>query len=184
MPSLNKFYSLDKIPPDLVVSGGGGPNVNSLFSSQTGLRWGLYAGNSAAAGDGLFAAGLTTSTGQTTAGVNDATHGRGQRYTSAGASGDNAGQRPNAGFVTRQWNPTIRMKFKLGQTNLVRFYFGFTSNTSTEPTGDDELNAKSGVLFYLRSGDTNWQVGRNSGSGATTFADTGIAVDTSMHVSS
>lgn len=180
--TLDKFSTLDKPPNDLTVTGGTGINVKSLFSSQNGgRRWGYYAGNSAGAGDGLLAAGLTGAVSQTTAGVNDNTHGRGQRYSTAGASGDNGGQRPNAGFITRQWNPRIKMKFKLGTTSLTRFYFGFTSNTSTEPTGDDELNAKSGVLFYLKSGGTNWQVGVNSGSGATNFTDTGVAADTSIH---
>ena len=49
-------------------------------------------------------------------------------------------------------------------------------------TGDDPLNALSGVILTARAADTNFQIASNNGSGATVFTDTGIAKDTAVNI--
>jgi len=135
----------------------------------------LYGHNSGSAGEGLLSqltiAGTPINSG-------DYTNGRWVRYTSAGTAGDNAGWRyTGTPYTYRGWNPSYFVKMRTDNTAASRGWFGWMS-TSTEPTGDDFLNALSGVALGWLAGDTNWQIITNDGTGVTSYASTGVAIAT------
>jgi len=58
-------------------------------------------------------------------------------------------------------------------------FIGLTSNTSI-PTGDDELNAKVGILLYKTNGG-NFRIGVNDNVGATQFSSDLATQDANTH---
>jgi hypothetical protein len=58
---------------------------------------------------------------------------------------------------------------------------GLQNNTTGLGQVMTPLNSQNGIFVCLRSTDTNFQIARNDGSGATVFTDRGIANDTSAH---
>ena len=63
----------------------------------------------------------------------------------------------------------------------MRIFFGWKSGI-TDLTGDDPLNAQSGVILCLRAADTSYQIACNDGTGVTTFTNTAIAKNTAVTI--
>jgi len=139
----------------------------TITSSTTGLTGGLLSG-------------LTAVSGHTDAAVIDSSIGRGRKFTTTTTITTNAGWRLNATFTRREYNPVYRALFRLGTTTLQRLYLGFHTS-GVDLTGDDPLNAQTGVMFGCKSGDTNFQILHNDATGVTLFENTGIAIDTNVH---
>lgn len=174
---------------------------DTLTGRQTnnGRKWGLnQCGHGGTAiWDGILGAASTVGTGSVaivgmTSGQLVAADGRFVRYTtntSTPAANEKGGWRVSTALICRAWNPTFFARFRLNQTADTRMWFGITSDLVSDPTGDDALNAKSGVLFGIGvvnntvgTGSTvGWQVMHNDGSGATVNETVGPAADTSVH---
>jgi hypothetical protein len=82
--------------------------------------------------------------------------------------------------------PRFLIKFALPTTTNVRSFIGFhsgivsSSDPNSFPTGDDSLNAKSGIGLYVTNGG-NFRIGYNDGSGATNFTSNLATIDTNVH---
>lgn len=137
----------------------------------------LFPGNSSSISYGLWVGMTATGTQSTQIG----TGGVSRRQTAAGAAGNNAGWRQPIAISRRAFGAEYYCKFSLSHTSTdIRTYFGYCSSGGA-PTGNDYLNALSGIMLYSIDGVTNFRVGKNDGSGATVFVDTGIASDTAVH---
>lgn len=149
---------------------------------SSGRKHGYMVGGSNAGAMGIWHTAIATTT--TPAGVLT-TYADGTttvRTTTAATTGTKAAWRVNYGFTFRGFNPRMKAKFKLSVATLNRIYLGFTTLTASDHTGEDPLNAISGVMLCTRSADTNFQIAHNDGTGVTVFDDTGIAADTGRHV--
>lgn len=144
-------------------------------------KWGIWSASANGGGDGMFSGGMTGI--GSAAFISVYANGRGVSYTSAGASGDNAGFRYGASLVYRGWNPRLVIRFRLGQTTNERSWFGFQTSTGTDPTGDTELNSKTGFYVGHRSTDTNFVIMHNDGSATALYDNvTGSPpIDTNIH---
>jgi hypothetical protein len=114
------------------------------------------------------------------------THGYGTIFaTGTGTANSKAGWVFAGGvpFSITQWNPIFKFKFAIPASANTRLQIGFSSN-ATIPVSDTLLsNTDSGVLVGYRStGDTNFMVFNNDGSGAMVATSTGVAIDTAVHV--
>lgn len=145
----------------------------------------LTMGNNISGGTGHFA-NLTPSTGpgaQTQA--IDTTNGRYQLCISGTTSGNKGGYRNAAATLfNRSFNPRMRFRFKILQSTLARFYFGFLGPTIPELTGDSPLDNISGFIFGVMptTSTTNWTLATNNGAASTTLTDTGTAFNiTGVH---
>ena len=111
---------------------------------------------------------------------NNTTDGFYMEWPSGAANGDNAGYHIPAVLTYRKFNPLLYVRFALpNQSSTTRAYLGFTSSTVI-PAGDDELNAKSGIMMYKTNGG-NFRIGSNDGSGATAFTADLAVVDSNTH---
>jgi hypothetical protein len=129
-------------------------------------------------GHGIVGEGLLTQITNSGALTNSGNYSLGSwcRYTSAGGGTDNAGFRDTAAaFAYRGWNPHFFAKMRIFDKANTRGWFGLFS-VSTEPTGDDWLNAAHGFGLGWLAGATNWFTIHNDGTGATVYTDTGIAL--------
>lgn len=149
------------------------------YQFSLGRKWGTYQAISTSAADGILAS--LTSVGTPAALTTTVADGRGIRFVSGTTTGDNAGLRNASHLTMRGWNPAFRCRFRINQTNIIRAYVGFTSATGLDLSGDDPLNALSGLMLMKRSADTKWQIAANDASGVTTFTNTNIDIDTSIH---
>lgn len=148
--------------------------------SSFGRKWGEFTGGSNAASSGIWNTTMTSTliAGPLTTYTNGTTT---IRATTAATTASLAGWRTNYLYTFRGFNPRMKVKFALGSTTNQNLYIGFQTVT-TASAGDDQLNAKSGVMLYLRAADTTFQIAYNDGTGATVFESTGVAVNTSPHV--
>jgi hypothetical protein len=150
--------------------------MHAASTLPSGLRKsGWFPAASTANGIGLFTGNITNVT--TPAAFNLDVDGFIERYTSTGASGDNAGIRVTLNLVTRAQNPYFWCKFRSTVTTNRRIAIGFMPFTP-DFTGDDPLNAVNGVMLCSRATETNWQIAFNEGVGVTNFEDTGVATTT------
>ena len=149
---------------------------NKAIMCATSQQWGTMNGL-VSAGDGCLATPTVVGTPSNNA---DYADGLFVRYTSAGASGDNAGFRTTFPVTYRGWYPYFEATFRVNQTANSRCWVGW--GDSTEPTGDDAFNAKIGVGCGFRTTDTNFMFFRNEGAGPTSYTDNFfIAKDTAIH---
>jgi parallel beta-helix repeat protein len=164
------------------------PQLLPLPSS--GLKFGAYFANNHAStlGAGMFTSGLSFQGTPTYSNV--LAEGRYQRHDTTTTAATTMGLRLTILYTMRGWNPVLRTKFRVTRgTGAPRIWIGFWTDATTNPTGDDALNTKSGVFLGARSTDTNWVAGSNDSVGATTFTNflpgnTGspIAIDTGIHI--
>jgi hypothetical protein len=115
----------------------------------------------------------------------DATSGTYRRHATGAASGNQAGVRLG-GIMNTSQSPRIRTRFKLSpveaDTTNYRMWWGFTT-LATLPTAasDTDQTGRSAFMLCKRTADTNFFIVHNDGSGAATFVDTGVAIDTNKH---
>lgn len=83
-------------------------------------------------------------------------------------------------IVRMRWKPRIKYRFKVSDITNSRSLMGFVGST-TQPTGDDPLNALNGFMFGKISTSGNWVIIRNDGTQASVVADTGILADINTH---
>lgn len=167
--SLKIFNNAGEIEPSLTI-----PAFESDYPSITGT---LSPGNSSTITTGLWVG--ATATGTQSSQV--LTGGLSRRQAAAGAIGDNAGWRQTLGTSRRAWGSEYYCRFALSHTSTdLRTFFGLCSS-SAAPTGDDWLNALSGIGLSVISTNANFRLGKNDGTGATVFIDTGVATDTAVH---
>lgn len=153
--------------------------INPFPTAGTGatlIRSGMFQARSSVGGDGLWAASLTAI--GTPTDTYDATEGKTVVYATGASSGANAGLRQTSAQYRRDWSSYHCMRVSFSSTANIRVFLGWSSSNA-EVAGEDPLNALHGAGVGKRSADTNWQVIRNDGSGATVFVDTGIPFDTS-----
>ena len=158
------------------------PLVNSTFV-RNGRRFGGYVSAFSVTGYGLTGGAWTadatgTNTFTTFASTNNTI---GRLFTTGTTTGNGAGIDYQILITCRQWDPVYKIRFRQNTTSLCRLFFGWKASTSTLPTGDDPLNATSGIMLCLRSADTNYQIASNDGTGATVFQNTGIAKNTAIN---
>jgi hypothetical protein len=137
-------------------------------------------GAAVSAGTGMFSS-LTQATGHanTFNGV-DSTNGRYFQAITGSTSGTKGGYRfALANFTMRIWNPRTRVRFSTISPTISRAYIGI-GTPNVEPTGDDPLNAQSGVLFGMITTNANYVIMHNDGTGATVIDDTGVPKDTTV----
>jgi hypothetical protein len=151
--------------------------------AMTGRKIGKMDCISATAGEGLLNAGMANHATEAseTSSLSTANGTCGRTRTTAASVGAGAGSRYATNITCRTWNPIYRCMFKLNSSTGIRPFFGWSSG-SADLTGDDPLNALSGIILTARTADTNLQIAHNNGSGATVFVDTGIPKDTNVNV--
>ena len=117
------------------------------------------------------------------------TTGRGVQFATGTVTGTYAGARGPTQFVSRQFNPVFRIRFRLDQDNtgnVLRFFAGFATNSAVLPDSNDPLSGISGVGIQINSTDTTWKIGHNDGGGAGLAVQTNVtgspALDTNIHV--
>ena len=161
---------------------GGLSLVNNVFGIK-GKRTGMFEGTATTNGTGLMGGNLTAyaATGTATIAVTYADGTVGRVFPTIATTANGTGLRSISDTTCRGWNPIFRIMFKLSSTTNIRPYFGWATG-SNDLAGDDPLNALSGVILTARAADTNFFIGTNNGSGATTFTNTGIAKDTNIKV--
>lgn len=105
------------------------------------------------------------------------------RYTTAATTGSVAGIRLPYPISKQAWRPTMRVRFRIENTDC-RVFLGWKGNSGTDPNGDDVLNGEVGLYFGKQASSSSWQVLRNDGTGATVASNvTGNpAPNTSWHV--
>lgn len=192
----------------ILVSGGSSTAVTDksvlpydmLTGRQTnnGRKWGLNqcAHGGTAIWDGILGSATTATGGDAPVGMTSgqlvAADGRFVRWatkTATPASGDNGGWKIAAAITCRAWNPSIFVRFRLNQTADCRMWIGLWSDLASDPSGDDALNARSGVTFGIGAANNTvgtgstvgWQVAHNDSSGATVLDTVGPAADTNVH---
>lgn len=166
--------------------------------TNNGKKWGLNqcVHGGTAVWDGILGSASTASGGDAPIGMTsgqlvtaDGRFVRWQTKTSTPAALDKGGWRIAAAITCRAWNPTFFCRFRLNQTADTRLWLGITGDLAADPTGDDALNAKSGVMFGIGvvnntvgTGSTvGWQLMHNDGTGATVSDTVGPAADTNIH---
>jgi hypothetical protein len=155
---------------------------SSEFTSPYVYGW--WRPGSSTGGDGflLGVAGANMAGSTITPGNISNTGGVFVKYATAASAQSTAGKRFN-NVAMRNLNSRFGIRFRLAQATAsqTRAWFGWTSGTS-DPTGDTELNSKSGFMLVLRLADTNWQMGRNNGGATALYTDTGVAAsNTNWH---
>ncbi len=130
--------------------------------------------------DGIFT--RTTSTGSVALASFSTTDGDGLALTSGAVAGNQAGYNMGATYTVRNFNPTLRLRFKISSSSTnTRLFIGFNSSTSLVGNTDDPLNALSGFALGKTTTSANFRIFSNDGTGATVDTDTTIAVDTNVH---
>jgi hypothetical protein len=150
-------------------------------SPLSNRKTGSYpSGTSALVGTGLLSQVIaSTGAGSQLIGF-DATNGKSFNALSGAVSGNKGGLRVNSSYFIRQFNPRIRMRFKMGTTANENAYFGFVGGSPAELATADPFGAGvPGVVFGINTGNaTNFVVMHNDTAGATVIDDTGTAFDT------
>lgn len=95
------------------------------------------------------------------------------QYNTSNTSQSNAGIRWNATWLRRDFNPRLRVKYRVpvGPTGA-QLLIGFSVDTDITPSQNQLDDTQSGVLVGYRSTDTNYMVIRNSGTNTVTATPT------------
>jgi hypothetical protein len=182
-------YFIDNSPSTIIIAPewgtlkfGSVALVDSSFVPVGNRRKGSYNITTASSGDRLLGSGMTNYAGESANTAQMSTSaGLYRTRTTVATTNSGAGNRYTLALTQRGLNPVYRIKFRLNQTASISPYFGWTSSLSTDASGDDPLNALSGVILTSRKADTNLFIGCNDGTGVTTFTDTGIPRDTTIN---
>ncbi len=157
------------------------PSSGGTLSSTNGRMWGYYSVGAGAAGFGMLSnlAQLGSAPGFTTFAAADGQ--KGAKFTPTAASGNQQGLSTGTSVTCRQWNPRVKMKFRLDNNVDTRMFMGF-NNTGGAKTGDDPINASIGFMFgkIATATNANFVILHNDASGATVL-DTVAAADNSTH---
>jgi hypothetical protein len=99
------------------------------------------------------------------------------KYESGTTTNTNAGVRWADPWIRRDFNPRLRVKYRVpvGPTGA-RFFVGFSTDTDITPTQNAIEDTQSGILVGYLSTDANYVVIRNSGTSAS--SSTPIVDDT------
>lgn len=152
---------------------------STLYPNKCGL---LYPCSSTFATnlDGFLT--VATSTGTVALASLDTTNGLANTFASAASVGAQAGYNMGLLFTVRNFNPCMRITFKISSTATnTRLFIGFINQTGLVGNTNDPLNAVAGIGIGKITTSTNWQILKNGGSGATVPVDTGVALDTNVH---
>jgi hypothetical protein len=147
---------------------------NPYWQNPTGastLRTGSFYATSNNHVGGVLIGGTQTGTASQ---YNDTTQGLGWNFASGAVSGNNAGLTWADSRFRREWGNYMIGRFLFSSTSDIRVFIGWSSS-ATGIAGEDPLNALSGCGVGKKAADTNWQIVKNDGTGATVFVDTGIA---------
>lgn len=142
-------------------------NEGDIFQPRRkGGQWSGYSASSGS-GDGIFGSEFTSPAAGTIAAALTVTDkDRWLIFPTLGTTGSVAGPRINNGLITaRGLNPVYHCRFRLVQTTNSTLFIGLKDNTNI--TGDDMLNALTGIGVGWRSTDTNFQIFHNDAAGAT-----------------
>lgn len=179
----SRFFETDTC--DRFISDGTFWWLHGYPSPFSNRKTGSYlSGTSALVGTGLLSQVVaSTGAGSQLVGI-DTTNGRSFNAISGAVSGNKGGLRVNSPLFVRQFNPRIRMRFKLGTTVNENVYFGFVGGSPAELSGADPFGAGvPGVVFGINTGNaTNFVVMHNDTAGSTVIDDSGTAFDsTTIH---
>jgi hypothetical protein len=145
-----------------------------------GKKYGQFVGTSTAAGFGIFT--TFTTTGTLAVGF-DSTNGTYNGLTTSTVNGNGANMRFANPYTQRSFNPYLGVRFLVGTATNNRIHIGFKTTPFTAVTDDtdDPLATISGIMLVQRAADTNFFICTNDGDANSTFTDTGVAVNTSIH---
>jgi hypothetical protein len=155
--------------------------LESMYLSVGNRRKGTYNTATTATGTGLCGGGFTAYAGGINSSQISNTFGPYRLQSTTAAANAGAGYRYTILVTSRGLNPSYKIRFQLNQTSSISPYYGLASGIAADYGSDDPLNALSGIILTSRKADTNFFIGVNDGSGATTFTNTGIARDTLVH---
>lgn len=145
-----------------------------------GYMWGAYMPTTNTTDIGLLN-GTTTSGTATQA--NDA-DGHYKQFASGVTIGTVVGKKKDAVFLRRESNCWFSARFNVSHADgNIRHCHGFTTDTASLTNTDTYLaTTDSGVLVGFRTTDTNWMIFHNSGAGAMSTIDLGIAKSTAVRM--
>lgn len=157
------------------------PSKGYSTMANNGRMWGYWFVAAGATGTGLLTSLTLTGAaiGFTTFAAADG--GKGGKFTPAASSGAQCAIGTATSITCPQFNPRVKMKFRLDNNADTRMFMGF-NNTGGVKTGDDPLNASPGIMFgkIATATNSNFLIMHNDTSGATVL-DTVAAADNSIH---
>jgi hypothetical protein len=142
-----------------------------------------FSGGSASAGEGLFNGNITPAASQTYS-LSSFAGGTAPTFTTGGTSGNQGGFRTNTVITERAQDFIFRGAFHLTNAANVRGFIGFVDDAAAFRSGNDPLNAKSGIgIGWDITVDANFRIFHNDGSGVTVRDNwpTTTAIDVNDH---
>ncbi len=152
---------------------------------SSGRKWGAFVPVASNGSVGLFQSNQSnTATGSTYTIRYDNTYGRVFEAATGASANNTAGWRSGITLCSLGMNPRYWCRFKLlTYTGTSPQLFAGLQSANAHTTGDDYLNALSGVALGLRSTDSAFQITYNEGTGASNWeaAVPATNIDTAWH---
>lgn len=153
-------------------------NTQDVQPKQSIRKYGAYALTTATGGDGLWNSYLTSGIGTYSLQMSDSA-GLFAKFTTGAVSGNQSGVRTNSTATRRIRNGTLRCKFAINQTTLLKFFIGFY--TGSFIAGTTPLANIHGFGLWGETGaSANYRIVHNAGDATQTSEDltTPVAIST------